>query len=306
MLNKTIVKLNNIANNFSIKDLENLSGVKAHTIRIWEKRYNLLEPDRTDTNIRTYDIQNLKKLLNVAFLNELGVKISKIADLSDQELSALVREQIGKSSGVDHHLNSLKLAMFNFDQAAFEFTYNRLLAEAPFKKVFLEVFIPLLHQIGLQWQSGAITPAHEHFISNLIIQKLQINIEKVQQGGTSDHSKNFILFLPENEIHEIGLLYLHYELILKGFHSVYLGSSVPTSSLTNLEKTFDHMHFITYCTIKPEKSEVLDYIKDFDAQVLNAQHPLWVLGRNTLHLKQNQMPKNIVLFNSLNELINKI
>ncbi len=118
--------MNNIKNEFSIKDLENLSGIKAHTIRIWEKRYNLLQPNRTDTNIRNYDLENLQKLLNVSFLNNNGYKISKISKLGERDIAMHVKEIALKKNLENHALNAFKVAMLNFDQAHFYKIYNKL------------------------------------------------------------------------------------------------------------------------------------------------------------------------------------
>ena len=157
--------MNNIKNTFSIKDLENLSGIKAHTIRIWEKRYNILSPMRTDTNIRHYDLQSLQKLLNICLLNDYGYKISKIAQFPQEKIPKMVQEIVSEKSAKSHAINSFKMAMVNFDQALFLKTYDELLSEKSFKEIFYEVFIPLITEIGLLWQSETISPSHEHFIS---------------------------------------------------------------------------------------------------------------------------------------------
>ena len=136
--------MNTIKNSFSIKDLENLSGIKAHTIRIWEKRYNLLVPERTDTNIRTYNLRSLQKLLNISFLNSNGFKISKIAALDEFQIAAKVKEMSFLGSTEDHAFNAFKLAMLNFDQTLFYNTYNRLLEEKSFREICYEFFIPII------------------------------------------------------------------------------------------------------------------------------------------------------------------
>ena len=187
--------MNNIKTNFSIKDLENLTGIKAHTIRIWEKRYNLLQPNRSDTNIRNYSIESLQKLLNVSFLNENGYKISKIAKLQANEIPSLVREIATSGKQKHHAVNALKMAMLNFDQTLFYTTYNNLLQQHTFKDIFHEVFLPLLKDIGILWQTDTINPAHEHFISTLIKQKVLINIEKVQDLRTYQKRQDLCAFL---------------------------------------------------------------------------------------------------------------
>ena len=164
--------MNSVKKSFGIRDLENLSGIKAHTIRIWEKRYGLLKPERTETNIRTYSLQSLQKLLNVTLLYNNGYKISKIADLPEGQIVQEVREIVAQNSVKSHAINAFKLAMINFDQSLFQKTYSGLLAERSFREIFWEVFMPLLHELGLLWQSDTIGPAHEHFITHLIKQKI--------------------------------------------------------------------------------------------------------------------------------------
>jgi DNA-binding transcriptional MerR regulator len=150
---KMINNIENVKNVFSIKDLENLSGIKAHTIRIWEKRYKILEPMRTDTNIRLYDLVSLQKLLNITLLHDYGYKISKIASYPEEKIPMLVREIISEKSAKNHAISAFKMAMMNFDQELFFNTYNVLLSEKSFKEVFYQVFIPLMNELGLLWQS---------------------------------------------------------------------------------------------------------------------------------------------------------
>ena len=206
--------MNNIRSEFTIKDLENFSGIKAHTIRIWEKRYDLLQPKRTDSNIRFYDLENLQKLLNISLLYNKGMKISKIAKLDRSGIEVQIREAVFEGNLESQASNSFKLAMLNFDEVLFNQTYNSLLAQTSFRDVFRNVFLPLMRDIGVLWQLDSITPAHEHFLTNLIRQKIYINIEKLQIAQKTESSKIFVLYLPMNEIHDLGLLYLHFELLL--------------------------------------------------------------------------------------------
>ncbi|MCH3884090.1 MerR family transcriptional regulator [Tenacibaculum aquimarinum] len=228
--------MNNIKSVFTIKDLENISGIKAHTIRIWEKRYNLLIPERTDTNIRYYSSDNLQKLLNVVLLNNNNFKISKIALMSNDTIKLKARELAFNKAVNDEALNSLKMSMFQFDKVLFNNTYNVLLHKKTFREVFKEVFMPFLNHIGLLWQTDTLLPSHEHFISNLITQKIQINIEKLEYAATKSDI-TYVLFLPENEVHDLGLMYLNYELALRGFSTIYLGQSLPIDNLSYFIKT---------------------------------------------------------------------
>lgn len=299
--------MNNISTVFSIKDLENLSGIKAHTIRIWEKRYNILEPLRTESNIRFYDTKNLQKLLNVTVLYNNGVKISKIAKLEEEELEFKVREFASKEANVENSLSPLKLAMLNFDLELFEQTYNRLIKENSFRTIFLEVFIPFLHNIGLDWQSNSINPAHEHFISNLVHQKLLINIERVQQEPTRHKDRTFVLFLPMHEIHTLGLLYLHYELLLNGYQSIYLGESVPIDSLVPFTEKYPSVIYVSNFTVKPDPEYVIDYLTEFNREVdLKENNHLWLLGRRTHGLKMPLEFSNITIFENYRHLLEKI
>ena len=306
LFNKLKQNMNNVKNVFSIKDLENLSGIKAHTIRIWEKRYNVLEPMRTDTNIRFYDLAGLQKLLNITLLHNHGYKISKISKLPIDKISVMVREIINEKSVKHHAINSFKMAMINFDQTLFFNTYNNLLSEKSFREVFYEIFIPLMNEIGLLWQSDTISPAHEHFISYLIKQKLLINTEKVQILEPTKTDKIFVLYLPENEIHELGLMYLNYEIILNGYKTIYLGESVPISSLKDIKRYFDSVVYVSYMTVEPLKENVNNYLKELQQEIIEGENAeMWAIGRITEFIKQEQHP-NVKVFNSINELANNL
>jgi methanogenic corrinoid protein MtbC1 len=298
--------INNVKSVFSIKDLENLSGIKAHTIRIWEKRYNILEPIRTDTNIRTYDLANLQKLLNVTLLNSYGYKISRIAELATEKIALLVREIISDKSSKNHALNAFKVAMVNFDQALFFNTYNSLLSEKTFREVFYEIIIPLMNEIGLLWQSGTISPAQEHFISYLIKQKLLINTEKVQILEPTRNDKIFVLYLPENEIHELGLMYLNYEILLNGYKTIYLGESVPIDSLKDMKNYFDNIVYVSYLTVKPTKDDIDDYIKEICTDIIDANSQIWFLGRMTEFIDTKNLPDTISIFHSISDLVQEL
>lgn len=298
--------MNNIKNTFSIKDLENLSGIKAHTIRIWEKRYNVLEPMRTDTNIRFYDLSCLQKLLNITLLHEYGYKISKISKMPVDKIPALVKEIISQKSAKNHAISSFKMAMMNFDQTLFSTTYNNLLSEKSFKEIFYDVFIPLMNEIGFLWQTDTITPAHEHFLSYLIKQKLLINTEKLQIIAPTKTDKIFVLYLPMNEIHELGLMYLNYEIISKGYKTIYLGESVPTENLKSLKNYFDNIVYVCYVTVEPTSAEIHQYIKSVENDVLDDTSSLWILGKTAEHLDVKKFSSKVNVFNSIANLIDTI
>jgi len=296
----------NVKTVFSIKDLENLSGIKAHTIRIWEKRYNVLQPMRSDTNIRNYDLQSLQKLLNVVLLNDYGYKISRIAEHSSEKIELLVREIISEKSTKNHAINAFKMAMINFDQALFFNTYNSLLSKKSFRDVFYEVVIPLMQEIGLLWQAGTITPAQEHFITFLIKQKLLLNTEKLQILEPTKNDKVFVLYLPENEIHELGLMYLNYEILLNGYKTIYLGESVPVDSLKDMKKYFDNIVYISYLTVEPTKDAINNYIEEITTKIIDENSRVCFLGRMVEFIDTNNISDKISVYNSISDLVQEL
>jgi MerR family transcriptional regulator, light-induced transcriptional regulator len=271
---------------FSIRDLENLSGIKAHTIRIWEKRYLLLSPERTETNIRTYSLDSLQKLLNITLLYNNGYKISKIAKIQETQIPTMVNEIIAKNSEKHHAVNAFKLAMVNFDTAQFYNTYNSLVAERSFKEMFNDVLVPLMNELGLLWQVKAISTAHEHFITSLIKQKIYINTEKFQKLQPTREEEVFVLYLPEGEIHEVGLLFLNYEIVSKGFRSIYLGQANSLESLKELLGYYSKVHFVSYFTVSPQNDEIEKYLRDFNLSLYRPGCKLSILGYQT-----QRMPK---------------
>lgn len=294
--------LNNIKQDFTIKDLENISGIKAHTIRIWEKRYNLLQPQRTDTNIRFYTPESLTKLLNIALLNKNNYKISKIAAMSYEDIVIKSRELAFSSAVNDEAINAFKMAMFQFDKVLFNNTYNKLLHKKTFRDIFKDVFIPFLDHIGLLWQTDTLLPAHEHFISNLIAQKIQTNTEKLQYS-ISDSNKTFVLFLPENEIHELGLMYLNYELVLRGYHTIYLGQSLPLNNLNYFLENDRDITFVTSMTIQPYDDKIVDYFKEIDEVMNTTDNTFIATGRKVQKIKDLDISSNVKLYDSISDLL---
>lgn len=297
--------MNSIKKDFTIKDLENISGIKAHTIRIWEKRYNLLQPQRSDTNIRYYSHKNLQKLLNIVLLNNNDFKISKVAKMSDEDIILNARELAFKIAVNDEAINSFKLAMFQFDKVLFNTTYNKLLHKKTFREIFKDVFIPFLEHIGLLWQTDTLLPAHEHFISNLITQKIQINTEKLEYNvSTSD--KTYVLFLPENEIHELGLLYLNYELALRGHNTIYLGQSLPLDNLNYFFEGNQEICFITSLTVQPLDDKVEEYFNEIDEILNKTKHSLIAIGKKAMDVTDLKFKSNIQLYPRVSELLKEL
>lgn len=297
--------MNNIKKNFSIKDLENISGIKAHTIRIWEKRYSLLSPERTETNIRHYSHKNLQKLLNIVLLNNNNYKISKIAQMDDDQILIIARELAFDEAINDEAINSFKLSMFQFDKSLFNNTYSRLLHKKTFRDIFKEVFIPFLEHVGLLWQTETLLPAHEHFISNLITQKIQINTEELRYTQVNTN-KIFVLFLPENEIHELGLLYLNYELVLRGFKTIYLGQSLPLDNLSYFFDIDENVCFITSMTVRPYDDIIEGYFNELDSILNESNHSLIAIGRKAMEFKNYDFKSTISLYPTITDLLKEI
>ena len=288
---------------FGIKDLENLSNVKAHTIRIWEKRYNLLEPERTDTNIRKYDLDNLKKLLNVAYLYNAGYKISKIASLDNVQIQGLIKKNI---NGLDseYMLNVFKSAMFEFDGELFDATLEKLLEKKSFREVFAEIFVPLLTEMGILWHSGTIDPSHEHFISEKIKHTIISYSAKLKQSN-SQKGQLFSLYLPYHEIHEISLLYANYEIISAGYNTIFLGPNIPLESLKHVLNTKKNVIFVTYFTVRPENDNIKKYLIDFQDQVAHkGSCELWVLGNKVE--KNSKSTKSVKFFRDIKQFTDHI
>ena len=298
--------MNNIKSTFSIKNLETFSGIKAHTLRIWEKRYNLLEPERTETNIRRYSLDNLRKLLNITLLYNHGFKISKISSLSIEEISGSVSNIALKENSEQIAINALKLAMINFDCELFNKTYDEFLSHSKFEFIFMDVFMPLMKELGILWQTAAISSTHEHFITNLIKQKIHIQTERVQLNiKKNTNYPIFVLFLPENEIHELGILYLNYLTLSKGLRTILLGQSIQISSLENLYTYKDSFNFVTYLTVEPNEKEIMPYLKLFNEKLLlNTNSKLIVFGPQQSKIDLNNLPNKIELYRSVESFIN--
>ncbi|GCD78548.1 MerR family transcriptional regulator [Thermaurantimonas aggregans] len=252
-----------MTNRYSIKDLEQLSGIKAHTIRIWEQRYKLITPKRTETNIRYYLDSDLKKLLNISVLIKKGIKISKISQLSNEEIQALVLEYSRYRGEYEAQINGLKMAMIDFDVEYFEKILGQCFFTFGPDVTFTQILGKFIAEIGILWQTNSISIAHEHFISNLIKQKLFAAIDQMIVTPKPD-TEPIVLYLPDNELHELSLLYIYYTLKKKGYRVLYLGQSVPAENLKELFDKTGRRLFISIFTSNPFSEEVEDYIKKLD------------------------------------------
>jgi len=242
---------------YSIKDLEQLSGIKAHTLRIWEQRYNLLNPKRTDTNIRYYDDSDLKLILNVALLNDNGFKISKIASMSLSEMKEEVIRLTDRSLTHDDQVHALTICMIEMDEDRFDKVLTTNIIKIGFEQTMLNIIYPFLSKIGLLWQTGAINPAQEHFISNLVRQKLIVAIDG---QIPSISGKKFLLFLPEGELHEISILFASYLIKSKGHKVIYLGQSTPKRDLDAVYDLVEPDYILTVMTSCPPDDSPQEYV----------------------------------------------
>lgn len=282
---------------YSIKELEQLSGIKAHTIRIWEKRHNIIEPQRTTTNIRYYSDADLKRIINVSLLNNHGIKISKIADMSTDDVNLKVQEISEQKNDATIPIDQLLISMVDLDEEQFERVLNKYAQKNGLEKTITQVVYPFFDKIGVLWQTGEITPAHEHFISNLIRQRLIISIADLPIPKQSE--KRAILYLAEGEQHELGLLFLHYLVRKKGYRTYYLGQSVPHEDVRKVYATHQPQLLITSLTTVPTPGNLEAFLNrlsvDFSsATILTTGH----LVRNTAFI----LPKNVKIFDKALEL----
>ncbi len=244
---------------YKIKDLEVLTGVKAHTIRIWEKRYGLVSPLRTETQIRTYNDEDLVFLLNVSLLNKKGYKISKIADFSKDQLNEKVMEVMGNASSDTSH-EQLILALIELDEELFKKTVEELISLYGLEITFTSHLIPFLDRIGVMWLVGTITAAQEHFISNLIRQKIITETDKLPVPRKRKNP--VMLFLPEHEWHELSLLFYQFILRNKGIDTLYLGQSLPYDSLKETIEKFNPSALVTSWLTAVDEKFIVNFFKN--------------------------------------------
>lgn len=231
---------------FTIKDLENLSGIKAHTIRIWEQRYSFLKPNRTDTNIRFYSNEELKKLLNVALLNKFGFKISHIDKMNPEEINDKILSLNQQEALQDRIVNTLIQNMIDLDLAAFEQVLVDFIGTKGIERTISQIIFPFLEKIGILWLTNHINPGQEHLVTNIIRQKLIVGIDSVR--STIKINKSVLLFLPETEYHELSLLFMNYMLKNKGVTTIYLGSSIPLKDVEYLVNLKNPDYIYTHLT----------------------------------------------------------
>ena len=242
-------------NAFTIKDLENMSGIKAHTLRIWEQRYGIIKPERSESKIRFYSTEELKLILNVALLNKYGYKISVINEMTEAEINENILALDLPNAQQERVINQLIRLMVDLDVEAMEQVLDTYILSRGIEKTVLQIIFPFLEKIGVLWQTNNINPAHEHLVSNLLRQKLIMGIEGLQPISRVDST--ILLFLPEGEHHEMGLLFMHFLLKSRGVKVLYLGCDIPIEDVkyvTDLKKPdYLYTHLTNRANFKFEK-----------------------------------------------------
>lgn len=273
---------------YSIKDLEVLSGVKAHTIRIWEKRYNLLVPERTDTNIRYYSDDDLRRMLNVSLLVRLGYKISKVATWTDEKINERVLEIAKRRTTESEYVDRLILHMVNFDNRSFYRLTSDIIEELGFEDAVTKVFFEFFVRVGTYWQVGSVFPAQEHYVTNIFRQKLIAEIEKL--GIDDSRDATILFFLPENELHEMSLLFYAYLAQKMGYHVIYLGQFVPWKDLEKIQKQVKIDYCFTAFINSVPREDMENYLVSL--KELFSSQKIFVTGWQ-LQLLQPALPRNV-------------
>jgi DNA-binding transcriptional MerR regulator len=274
---------------YTIRELENLSGIKAHTIRIWEKRYGLVAPQRTSTNIRSYCDSELKKLLNISILNRKGFKISKIARMSSDEINSKINQLVQDVTSTESQIESLTLAMIDLDEYRFEQVLAKTIIQFGFEETITRILYPFFTRVGILWQTGSVNPAQEHFISNLVRQKLFTAIDGLISAAKPE-GKRFVFFLPEDELHEIGLLYCCYLTKKRGHNTIYLGQSVPLNDLKEVVRIGQVDYLVTAFISSFKGNDLNAYIRILSDTFLNKT--IYLSGYQSLYLT-DPIPDNI-------------
>jgi len=279
---------------YSIKDLEKITGVKAHTIRVWERRYAIIQPERTETNIRYYSDNDLKRLLNIAMLNDAGIKISHLAKLTSIDLEAKVME-LSRSNKVEAFaIEKLTMATVNFNEDLFESILSKSLLKQGMEDTITKVLFPFFERVGILWQVGSISPAQEHFISNLIRQKLFSAIDSCS-GQRVENAKKIIFYLKEDELHEVSILFYNYIARRNGLRTLYLGQDLPFKDLISAVDDYKPNLIVT-SFISPINPESLNkYLMNLSQSLDKVE-----LNVTGLQLKQDEIivPQNITILDS--------
>jgi DNA-binding transcriptional MerR regulator len=281
---------------YSIKDLEHLSGIKAHTIRIWEQRYNLFSPQRTSTNIRFYNDDDLKLILNIASLKNHGIKISKIVAMPKDVLAEEVQKIGFEELSYEDQISALTIAMIDLDEAGFTSILELSTEKMGFEKAMIEIIYPFMRKIGILWMTNSINPAQEHFISHLVRQKLIVATDHTQ---VNENGPLFLLFLPEGELHELGLLFANFLLRSKGARTVFFGQTVPLEALEEVYHKLNPEYLMTAMTTAPEAKGVNKFVKRLGDKFKNSK--VYVTGSRVIG-QDLELPNNVTVLNQFEDL----
>jgi DNA-binding transcriptional MerR regulator len=281
---------------YTIKDLEQISGIKAHTIRIWEQRYGFLQPQRTETNIRTYSADELKVILNVSLLNKYGYKISHIDKMTSAEIEDKIFGLNHLEAEKERVVNALIKDMVSLDMLAFEKQLDNYIAQRGIEKTITDIIFFFLERVGVLWITNHINPAQEHLASNLIRQKIILGIEKLPKMHAN--AKLFVLFMPEGEYHEIGLLFVHFLLKSKGYNVDYLGTNVPIVDLKYLTE-YKKVDYLFAHITAPIKGFKMNKFMEQLSQI-NKDVPMILTGQMMQEYK-GPLTANIRVLQSLSE-----
>jgi len=290
-----------VESRYSIKDLEQLSGIKAHTLRAWEQRHKLIIPKRTSTNIRFYGDDDLRIVLNTSVLLESGLKIGQIAKLSAEEISEKALEASPYTGLYTYELNELKMSTLNFDLPRFEAVMAHCIDKFGVHKTFQNIIGDYIQELGKFWLAGNVSISQEHFMSSLIRQKLFSAIDSLESPAIPK-SGTYALFLPTNELHELGLLYLTYELKERGEHVFYLGQSLPKEYLQDLLNHQPVTHLISAFTTHPDVEQMEDYLTELDDMVEANSVKVHLTGYQFQQFHTEMSWKNIQIHQSLKDL----
>lgn len=286
-------------NQFSISQLERFSGIKAHTIRIWEQRYNALQPNRSEGNTRYYDDDQLRRLLNIVSLSKQDYKVSELCAMTDQQLFKLVWELKNEieNKTEEYFISQLVAAGISYDESYFDKIFSHTLLRYGMKDTYLKVIYPVLDRTGLMWTCNNLAPANEHFISNLFRQKLFTAIDALP--SPKPESESWLLFLQENEFHEIGLLLAHYLIRLSGKKVIFLGSNVPMESVIAAAKEISCDNLLLFLVHRDSELEVCQYLKDLNSRFTGKN--IYIAGEQK-RLNQIKKTKNVIFLSSVDDL----
>ena len=284
---------------YSIKDLENLSGIKAHTLRIWEQRFNIIMPRRTESNIRFYNDNDLKMVLNIALLRNNDFKISEIAEMGEDEIKKQIIKLSEQPLNYPDQVHALTIAMVGLEEERFEKIMSVNILRLGFEQTMLNIIFPFLIKIGALWMTGTISPAQEHFISNLIRQKVIVAIDG-QINKWSTNAKKFMLFLPDGELHEIALLFANYILKSRNQRVIYLGQSLPFNDIELAYDIYKPDYLFSILTSFPTGADVDLYINKLSGRFSASK--IILTGFQVTHPTPKKGNEQIFIFNRFEEL----